>query len=142
MVRQLSSVSLARNASSALSVCTALTSSSISMCPISLAACSDPDGNSLSADYRLRGRPRRRGGAPGVARSPPLIASPSRGDSLADAEPAEDGTEEIVGSERAGDLAERVVGEAELLGEELERGVAAAGVRARLLEVRARALER
>src|SRR6476659_2992910 len=119
MVRQLSSVSRARNASSALSVCTALTSSSISMGPISRwLPAPTREGNSLSADYRLRGGRQRRAGAPDVALRAPLIGSSLGAASLADAEATEDGAEEIVGSERAGDLAERVVGEAKLLGEE------------------------
>ena len=44
--------------------------------------------------------------------------------------------------ERARDLAKGVMGEAQLLGEQLERGVAPLGVRCRQVEVPARALQR
>src|SRR5205085_8882826 len=49
-------------------------------------------------------------------------------DLLADTEPTEDRAEQVVGGEAAGDLAERVVRRAQLLGDELERPVAGGGM--------------
>ena len=48
-------------------------------------------------------------------------ARPLNGPLLADAKAREDRAEQVVGAERAGDLAERVVREPELLGQQLER---------------------
>jgi hypothetical protein len=42
-----------------------------------------------------------------------------------DTEPAEDRAKKVVGGEFAGDFAERVLGEAQFLGEEFERGLGA-----------------
>jgi len=54
---------------------------------------------------------------------------------LADTKTAEDLAEQIVGRERAGDLAERVVREAQFFGEEIERRIGLRRVRLRAGEV-------
>ena len=69
--------------------------------------------------------------------------APRRGaGSLADAEPAEDFAQQFIGAERAGDLAERVVREAQLFGERVERGVGLRGMGLRTREVFAGAAQR
>ena len=61
---------------------------------------------------------------------------------FADAEAAEDDAEQVVGRELARDLRQRVAGEAQLLGEEVQHRVAPRGMRRRGAQVLARPLER
>jgi hypothetical protein len=62
----------------------------------------------------------------------PFVTPPDRFDrsprSLADAKPAEDRAEQIVGREGARDFAKRFVRSAQFLGDELERRVAGSGM--------------
>src|SRR5580765_1301153 len=119
----------------------ACTSWSISICL--LRAAPRPRG-ACRLDYR--GLPQRlttaaacgqRPSSPSAARSSACVP---RADAslLADTEAAEDLAEQLVRRERAGDLAEALVGEAEFFGEQVERGVGARGLRKRGGQVRAR----
>ena len=79
------------------------------------------------------------------APSPPLLqrtAAAGRRALLPDAEVAEDLPEQLVGTEGSGDAAQCVVGQSQLLGQKIERGIGAIRQQQRLVQMLTGGLKR